>query len=251
MSTISANDTFLAVPVSAVPDRWLLDEFLPQAEAVLAQIRGEGGIVWLPVDASGEADYLLTKVLRHCERLGWESSEVEVSPFDPYQFWVIVLGSPDAAGIHRSTKLGSVQFVRSGELLPAASIRMHFHSLLAACRLSRFALLLPVFRTQAEVFSLNSSCPCLEVPSFADATPERRQALAEALTASRFPGLQAENQREFAARLLAAQPRSRPQLELWIEKFEARRTHSHRFETPLFRATSQPMNHPPSQAGMS
>ncbi len=214
-----SGDTFLAVPIAAVADDWLAKEFLPQAEAILAGVNSIGGLVWLPVDASAEADYLLTKLHELCERNGWKVSEFEVSQCDPYFFWTAVLGTPEVPSIFRSAQQ-TVMIIRSGELLPSDTVRMHLSSLFESSNSSHSPVILPVFRSQSELLHRAPTCRSFQIPALADASPERRYALAEALATSRLPRLKEEERREFTERILAAGPRSRPQLEYWLETLQ-------------------------------
>jgi hypothetical protein len=220
MDPPSPTDSFLAIPIAAVADNWLVNVFLPQAEDLLAEFTTNGGVVvWLPVDASSEGDYLLTKLYGLCGRRGWKVHEIEVSEHDPYLFWADVLGTPEKAGICRSIP-SSVLLVRSGELLLPSTIRLHLASLVDSSKAEKCCVVVPVFRNQSDLLLLAPASPQFQVPALADVSPERRLGLAEALVRSRFPALKVAERRELAETLLSAGPLSRPQLEYWLDTLQ-------------------------------
>jgi hypothetical protein len=235
MGPPSSADSFLAVPIAAVADDWLASVFWPRSEEFLAEVITTGGLIWLPVDAGAEGDYLLTKLHELCDRRGWKVYELEVSAHDPYLFWAGVLGSPETAGLCRSFP-GSVLLVRSGELLPPSTVRMHLASLVDSSKAEKCSFVLPVFRSQSDLLLLAPVSLQLHVPALAEATPERRLELAEALVTSRISALKAPERREFAERLLSAGPLSRPQLEYWLEGMQDA-------EDPLVQARGATFSH--------
>jgi hypothetical protein len=216
-----SHDSLLAVPVAAVGDGWMAVEFLPKAAGVLEACRSRGGLLWLPVDAGAEADYLLSRLAGWCQQRGWSVEEVAVSPVDPLRFWAMFTGSCEAAGLFGSPR-ASVVVVRGGELLPLSSVATHRVGLEHVSRATTTLVIMPLFRSQESgLEELAPGFPRLQVPSFAEADAPRRRALAEALVASRVPGLAHDQRDEFIDRLLQAGPASRPQLESWLEVYGA------------------------------
>src|SRR5262245_43940361 len=109
---------FLSVPVAAVdpgcPDRELFPAF--------DGLRRRACIVWVPVDAADEADYILNRLDGRAgsDAVCW----CEVCPVDPLRFWSLLFGKACTRG-RCSERAARIWLIDGGEGLPTASLHDH------------------------------------------------------------------------------------------------------------------------------
>lgn len=215
MSTPDAS--LLAVPVAAVAESWLEEDFLPQVTAAVHTGLRDGGVILLCADSDHEAEYLLRRATDAACEASLPVQEVNIRRSDPLLTWRDLWGTPDARGLLHGLVEGTVIVVVGGEYLPVSSVQERLHALLQHCRACRSVIILPVLRA-AGLGPLISAghTHAIEAPSFSAVDAGVRLDLGVALAASRIPGLSDGERLELVRRLLSYRPKSRAQLEHWI-----------------------------------
>src|SRR5262249_13932165 len=142
------------------------------------------GVVWVPVDAADEADYVLGRL---AARAGPDSVHwVEVCRVDPLRFWSSFFGAGCTPG--RCQEAGApLWLIDGGERLPTASLRDHLGAVRHWACGAGVQLLLPVFRGAFDGGLRSGADRVLHIPGLAGAGAGTRAALAEALVAERLP----------------------------------------------------------------
>lgn len=215
----------LAFPVAALDTTWFETYCVVELNRLLSTDLVGGGVLWLPVDSSDEADFILSRV-KGLLRPSRHIEEFSVAPEDPLLCWADLFGNEHVGHLGRVPQ-STIVLLYGGQMLSAESVEMHYSTLQRLARGAEVVVVFPVFPISRTRLSGALSVRVeLEIPSLAATDPHRTRMLAAQLVASAFPASPSVDIERAADWIVTAKPKSRSQVQHWIDVAAAASTNT-------------------------